>query len=112
MLTCSKNTELKKCFFTACIGNPGQTLDNIVPFQKADGWDYIMFTNQEFPDTIPWKLHKVGRQYEDPAIEAKMYKWQSHRFLPEYDIVIWIDSYMSPNPTYVKNLESLLQLKL
>ena len=104
--------EIKKCFFTACIGNSGQTLDNIVPFQKAAGWDYIMFTNREFPATIPWKIHKVEREYDDPALNAKMYKWQAHKFLPEYDVVVWIDSYMSPNPTYIKNLDSLLQLKL
>lgn len=98
---------IKKCFYTASFGNPGQTTDKIQPFQTVPGWDYILFTN--LPIQSPsWQIRTVQRTHGDPAIEAKTYKWQSHLFLPDYDVVVWIDSYMSPIPKLVSALEDTL----
>ena len=100
--------KIRKCFMSACIGNKGQTVDRIVPFPKIPGWDMIIFTNLVLPAKLSWDIRKIVRQYDDPAIEAKMYKWLTNKFLPEYDIVVWIDCYLSPNPNMIQNFESLL----
>lgn len=98
---------IRKCFYTASIGNPGQTTDTIKPFPMAPGWDYILFTNLPLQSTS-WQIRQVSRTYGDPAVDAKQYKWLSHKYLPDYDVVVWIDSYMSPIPKLVPTLEDIL----
>lgn len=97
--------ELKKCFVSACIGNKGQTVDKITKFTPVKGWEYILFTNLQLPSDLPWERRAVERTFDDPAMDAKMYKWLTHKFLPDYDIIVWIDCYLSPNTRTIELFE-------
>jgi len=92
-------TSLTKCFYTALFGTPGQQLDTLGSFERIPGWDYICFTNQPIKDQEGWTIVQVPYTGKSPALEAKRYKWLSHTFLEEYDVVVWMDAYFAPNPS-------------
>jgi len=87
-----------KCFYTALIGNPGEQLDTLGSFDRIPGWDYICFTNQPIPYTQGWTIVQVDYTGTNSALEAKKYKWLSHNYLADYDIAVWTDAYLAPNP--------------
>jgi len=90
-------TTYTKCFYTALIGTKGQVLDTLATIIPIPGWDYICFTNQKIPNPAGWTLVQIDYTGQEPATEAKRYKWLSHLFLAEYDITVWVDAYIAPN---------------
>jgi hypothetical protein len=91
---------ITKCFYTAIIARPGQAYDTLGLITPVPGWDYICFTNLDLPETFGWRIVKVEYTGDEPAVEAKRIKWLSHQMLPDYDVVIWMDAYLTPNPSY------------
>jgi hypothetical protein len=91
---------ITKCFYTAIIGQPGSVHDTLGTCKQIPGWDYICFTNLDLPETEGWRIIKVAYSGEQPAVEAKRIKWLSHIMLSDYDVVIWMDAYLTPNPAY------------
>lgn len=87
------------CFYTAIFSTTTQPIDKPVRFEKISGIDYILFTNYE-PKTFAnssWTIIKqMPHLFSNPVLSAKTIKWSSHKYLPEYDIVIWMDSFLSP----------------
>jgi hypothetical protein len=90
--------SLTKCFYTALLGKESD-VDTLADFEKIPGWDYICFTNLDFPKHRGWKFIKVEAGM-NPVLVAKHYKWMSHLYLGDYDVVVWMDAYMSPNPVF------------
>lgn len=106
-----KPTKLQgrtKCFYTALIGVPGQQTDTLSKIPKLDGWDCICFTNLPQPETTGWTIVPVTYTGTQPAVEAKKYKWLSHNFLAEYDIVVWVDAYLAPSNQNMPILNQIL----
>lgn len=64
--------------------------------------DYVCFTDQNF-STFPWQVRKAPRPLPDATRSARMYKLLPHKFLPEYEISIWVDG----NVLIAKNLTEL-----
>jgi hypothetical protein len=91
-------SSITKCFYTAILGKEGQEVDSLGKVERIPGWDYICFTNQKITNTNGWKIQNVSYIGKSPSTEAKRYKWLSHQELLEYDLVIWIDGYITPNP--------------
>jgi len=91
--------SLTKCFYTAIIGKAGQAVDILGPFERIDGWDYICFTNQPIKNPYGWTIVQVDYKGNEPALEAKKYKWLSHTYLEDYEVVVWMDAYIAPNPS-------------
>ena len=80
---------MRKVIYTAIIGN----YDNLEePQFIPEGYDFICFTDQKIqkPNSI-WKIKQVLPLYKDNTRTARKYKILPHRFLPEYDISIWVD---------------------
>jgi hypothetical protein len=86
-----------KCIYTALFGTEGQPIDTLSSVRPMEGWDYICFTNLNIPDTYGWKIVRVDPKSKSMALEAKRYKWLSHKYLEDYDIVIWTDAYLAPS---------------
>jgi len=89
--------SMTKCFYTAIIGKVGQSVDTLGPFERIDGWDYVCFTNQPIKNPYGWTIVQVDYTGTEPALEAKKYKWLSHTYLEDYDVVVWMDAYIAPN---------------
>jgi hypothetical protein len=92
--------SITKCFYTAIIGKPGQEVDTLGHVERIQGWDYICFTNQSIQAPKGWTIVPVTFHGSDPAVEAKRYKWLSHHELLDYDVVVWVDGYITPDPRY------------
>lgn len=71
-------------------------MDKPIVTHKLENVDYILFTNvSEQIDTLcGWSVVFQPLLYNDPILSAKYYKWCAHN----YDIAIYVDAYMSPNP--------------
>lgn len=96
----SYNT-LTKCFYTTLFvkdTNAQRILPPIV--QKLDGWDYVCFTNADIKPQDGWIVENVEIDVENLEQEIQKYKWSSHDFLADYDIVCWVENTKPPNGKY------------
>ncbi len=77
----------KKVIYTAIFGG----YDNLTePSFIPEGWDFVCFTDSDIKSDV-WDVRKVKPLYEDSTRNARKHKVLPHRFLPEYDISVWVD---------------------
>jgi hypothetical protein len=101
-----KYNSLTKCFYTAIFGLGTQPVDSLAPIpNKIAGWDYICFTNLNLPPQKGWHIVKLQLDEINPVLQAKRVKWLSHEYLSEYDVVVWMDGYIAPNPMFSEVLK-------
>jgi len=99
LLSSSISPDQKICFYTA-IFNHTTPIDIPGTFQHIPKIDYILFTNFEpirFANSGWTRIIQMDHLFDNPILSAKTIKWQSHKYLAEYDIVIWLDAYLSPS---------------
>lgn len=77
----------KKCIYSVMIGD----YDNLIPAPKFTGWDSILIIDQDLTDSKGWKIFKVDKLELSPEKESRRYKILSHKYLPEYDLVCYVD---------------------
>ena len=90
---------MKKVVYSCLFSNNKKRLDQPNITTKLEGFDYVMFTN--VPDYITntdWIPIYKDLIDDDPIYTAKYYKWIAHKYLSCYDIGIYVDAYMMPNP--------------
>lgn len=80
---------MKKAIISVMFGR----YDNLKPAPKFKGWDKIMFTDQTFNNNKGWTIHPIDVEISN-EIDSRFYKWCSHRVIPEYDVVCYIDASM------------------
>jgi hypothetical protein len=104
---------MKIAFYTAIYCN-NYLVDIPRNFKKIKGFDYFLFTNlDEKKFCTSWQVIKTEKFHENNILSSKYVKWNSHKLLPEYDIVIWMDGWMYPNnlkieeyTKYISDLEN------
>jgi hypothetical protein len=99
---------LTKCFYTAIFAKQGLPSDKLAPVEnKIPGWRYICFTNVQMDPVPGWQIVRVWSSSAalEPRLEAKKYKWLSHQLLADFDIAVWVDAYIAPNPMYSELLK-------
>ena len=99
---------LTKCFYTAIFAKQGLPHDRLAPVEsKIPGWRYICFTNVSMEPVEGWQIIRVWASSAalEPRLEAKKYKWLSHQLLADFDIAVWVDAYIAPNPMYSELLK-------
>lgn len=79
---------MKKTIFTCLFGD----YDNLLQAPSYNGWDAVLFTDQDIKDSKGWEIRKV--KSNDPKISSRLYKWMSHVHLQEYSLVCYIDANM------------------
>jgi hypothetical protein len=86
-----------KCtVYSALFSDKNKPSEPLQTFDRLPGWDYILFTNLDLKSDS-WTVKKIALPDPDYVISAKTVKWLSHEYLPEYDIVCWIDAYCKIN---------------
>jgi uncharacterized protein YukE len=101
-----KYNSLTKCFYTAIFSIGDQPVDTLAPIpNKIAGWDYICFTNLNLPPQKGWNIVKIPLEEINPVFQAKRIKWLSHDYLSDYDVVVWMDAYIAPNPMFSEVLK-------
>ena len=70
-------------------------------FTKIDNFDYYLFTNVKSKLTHLsefWNIIEVDTTNVTHGVYiTKRVKWLTHEYLPDYDIIIWVDSFIIPN---------------
>ena len=104
--------DKKICFYTAIFSKSEKPLDKPSNFERITGIDYILFTN--YNPTLflncGWNnIIQIPHLFDNPVLSAKTIKWKSHQFLSEYDIVIWLDSFLSPSKSKIKLLDVVFE---
>ncbi|UCF06968.1 MAG: DUF616 domain-containing protein [bacterium] len=72
--------------YTAIFGG----YDGLLPQLRLEGTDYVCFTDRAMKSKT-WQVRVIDPVYTDPVRNARLVKVLPHRYLPEYDISIWID---------------------
>lgn len=67
--------------------------DTLKPAPRFEGWDAIMFTDNDYKDSKGWTIVKVNTT--DIKKDSRYYKWMTHLTLPMYDMVCYIDGSMN-----------------
>ena len=78
---------MKKVIYTAIFGDYDHLPE---PEYMPAGFDFICFTDTDIESNV-WDVRKVLPIYEDSTRNARKYKILPHKFLPEYDLSIWMD---------------------
>lgn len=61
--------------------------------QSLDGCTQRVFTDSAQLAADGWEVQVVGRKFQDPRLEARMYKALPHHFLRDVDVSVWIDGH-------------------
>jgi hypothetical protein len=83
------------------------------PLDPIDGWDYILFTNDtsnliESKIDPHWDIRPIECVFDYGVHMTKHVKWMTHEYLPDYDVVIWVDCFYSPHKTRLLEWEALI----
>lgn len=95
---------MRKVVYTCLFSDGNRQSDDpcVKEEDKLEGFDYIIFTN--IPDNIKnsgWIPFERELLNNHPVYTAKYYKWTAHNYLLDYDIAIYVDAYMMPNPKII-----------
>jgi hypothetical protein len=87
-----RSTKKKKVIYTCIFGNYDLLRDPLIVNEK---WDYICFTDQDIKSNV-WIIEKIPNDClkEDSLKVQRKMKLLPHRYLPEYELSIWLDGNM------------------
>lgn len=97
----SKNN---KVIYTCITGNY-EPLDD--PYAISEGFDYICFTNSPSIKSDVWKIRPIPDELKtlSEVKKQRCIKINPHKYLPEYDLSIWVDGCMKLTRDVNKFLE-------
>jgi hypothetical protein len=99
VVSCLFNIEIEK-------------LDDLGLFDKIKEVDYILYTNNINSKLIDrvrhlWDIREIKLPYKNGVYYTKYVKWLTHLYLPEYDYIIWVDSFISPKEEILNYINSM-----
>ena len=80
---------------------------------KIEGWDYILFTNDKskLKNVENWDIREIDcSKYTHGVYASKHVKWFTHEYLPDYDNIIWVDSFITPNKKMIEELNLMINI--
>ena len=77
---------MKKTIYTVITGG----YDSLLPAPIFEGWDKILFCDEDI-DSKGWEIRKLNKS-DNPLLQSRDIKINSHIHLKEYDLVCYIDS--------------------
>ncbi|MEF8984507.1 MAG: glycosyltransferase domain-containing protein [Bacteroidales bacterium] len=94
---------MKKAVLTAITGNYDDLPE---PVEKRPGWDYICYTDNPELKSETWDIRFLENPWNLSVIKlARHIKIQAFDYLPDYDIVLWVDG----NQRITGNIDALLE---
>ena len=85
-------------------------------FTKCDGFDYFIFTNDKTKIqnlSSDWNIIEIDcLGMKNGVYLTKRVKWLTHEYLPDYDIIIWVDSFIVPNHLKIDDINSIIDICL
>ncbi len=80
----------KYAIYTAIFGGY-DSLPNINLQFNFDKYEFFCFTDQIIENSYPWKIINTQQMSEGPAVTNRYIKFNAHKFLHEYDFVMYMD---------------------
>ena len=77
-------------------------------FNKIDNWHYYLFTNdkQKCGITKPYTVKQIDVSNFKYGVHAtKNIKWLTHKYLPGYNVIIWVDSFIHLNDLKINSIK-------
>jgi hypothetical protein len=110
-----KRADLKIAVVSAIFLIDFNIMDDCGSFDKIDGFDYFLFTNDkekcsQMYDLSEWNIIELDTTFNCGVHATKHVKWLTHVYLPEYDNIIWVDSFISPNHERVDKIMEIIDL--
>jgi hypothetical protein len=111
IMNCESNS-LKIAVVTAIFLIETDKIDECggIPNRNPD-WDYILFTNDKtkLENVNGWDIREIDcSSYTHGVYASKRIKWFTHEFLPEYDIIIWVDCFITPNLKMLDEIKRMI----
>jgi len=81
-------------------------------FEKCDNYDYYVFTNDRTiveKITNDWNIIEIDCSNQTKGVYlTKRVKWLTHEYLPDYDVIIWVDSFIVPDNLEINHINSII----
>jgi len=77
--------------YTAVFGG----YDAIIPTMFPHDGRHVCFTDVEVSFPTRWEVRQIKRRFDDPQLEARMYKLLAHQWFPRASYSVWHDGNMS-----------------
>ena len=81
-------------------------------FKKVDKWHYYLFTNNKnkCKNTDPYFVKEINVSNFKYGVHAtKNIKWLTHQYLPGYDVIIWVDSFICLNNLKIEKIKEQIK---
>jgi len=82
-------------------------------FDKCSNFDYYLFTNNKHLVSNlsdKWTIVEVKcDNVKNGVYLTKYIKWLTHECLPDYDIIIWVDSFIVPNHLKINDIKLIAE---
>lgn len=78
---------MRKAVYTVITGG----YDTVKTFPKAEGWDYILFTDDPELKSDFWHVRHIDKS-DNPVKQQRDIKIRPHHYLPEYYLTCYIDA--------------------
>lgn len=78
---------MRKAVYTVITGG----YDTVKTFPKAEGWDYILFTDDRELKSDFWQVRHIDKS-DNPVKQQRDIKIRPHHYLPEYYLTCYIDA--------------------
>jgi hypothetical protein len=79
----------KKCVYGAITGDYDYVREVKI---KAEGFDYILFTNNKDIKSSTWDVRYLDNEDDlDNVRLARQVKHQYYKYVPDYDLTLWVD---------------------
>jgi len=99
----------KTIVYSALFAEENLPLSDVGAFcEKTESYndtEFIAFTNRRDIKSDKWKIKYVDLKESSPRVDARYYKMNSHKVLPDHNTSIWMDSqfYITRNPQEIIN---------
>lgn len=84
---------MRKVIYTVITDNCDKLRE---PCALSDGWDYVCFTDDPYLKSNTWKIKLLSNPIE-PKKLSRIVKILPHKYLSEYDLSLYLDSYILIN---------------
>uniref|UniRef100_A0A6C0BBB8 Glycosyltransferase n=1 Tax=viral metagenome TaxID=1070528 RepID=A0A6C0BBB8_9ZZZZ len=105
--------KTKVAVVTACFLMDNTKIDECSKnFEANKEWDYFLFTNDKSKIDCSkiWKIREIDcSKFTNGVYAAKHVKWKTHNYLPDYDVIIWVDSFIVPNMKKIKEINEMIE---
>jgi hypothetical protein len=107
------NNKIKVAYITSIFIIELKDTDKLnTKLKKIDEWDYFVFTNNKDNIKNPGIFNVIDidtKKIKYGLYATKRVKWLTHKYLKDYDVIIWTDSFIDFDKKYLNDIKEIIQ---